>query len=125
MSIATRSSADPTAGPAGSAAQEEFAPPFARVGLTFDDVLLLPAASDMLPSDVDTSTRLTRNLRLRVPLLASAMDTVTEMAMAIAMAQIGGLGVIHRNLSADDQADQVRQVKKFESGMVANPITIF
>jgi IMP dehydrogenase len=96
-----------------------------REGLAFDDVLLLPAASDVLPTQVDMRTSLTRQLRLNIPLLASAMDTVTEARMAIAMAQIGGLGVIHRNLSAQDQADQVRQVKKFESGMVANPITIF
>jgi IMP dehydrogenase len=96
-----------------------------REGLAFDDVLLEPAASDVLPTDVDVRSRLTRQLKLNIPLLASAMDTVTEARMAIAMAQIGGLGVIHRNLSPKAQADQVRQVKKFESGMVANPITIF
>ena len=96
-----------------------------REGLAFDDVLLQPAASDVLPTQVDVRARLTRQLRLNIPLLASAMDTVTEARMAIAMAQIGGLGVIHRNLAPQAQADQVRQVKKFESGMVANPITIF
>ncbi|MBV8793013.1 MAG: IMP dehydrogenase, partial [Pseudolabrys sp.] len=96
-----------------------------REGLAFDDVLLEPAASDVLPTKVDVRSRLTRHLKLNIPLLASAMDTVTEARMAIAMAQIGGLGVIHRNLSPQVQADQVRQVKKYESGMVANPITIF
>ena len=96
-----------------------------REGLAFDDVLLQPGLSDVLPTDVDVRARLTRSLKLNIPLLASAMDTVTEARMAIAMAQIGGLGVIHRNLTPQAQADQVRQVKKFESGMVANPITIF
>ena len=96
-----------------------------REALAFDDVLLLPASSDLLPTQVDVRTHLTRSLRLNIPLLASAMDTVTEARMAIAMAQAGGLGVIHRNLTPQVQADQVRQVKKFESGMVANPITIF
>jgi IMP dehydrogenase len=95
-----------------------------REGLAFDDVLIQPAASDILPTQVDVRTRLTRELTLNIPLLASAMDTVTESKMAIAMAQMGGLGVIHRNLSPRAQADQVRQVKKFESGMVLNPITI-
>jgi IMP dehydrogenase len=96
-----------------------------REGLTFDDVLLEPAASDVLPADVDVRTRLTAQVSLNLPLIASAMDTVTESRMAIAMAQAGGLGVIHRNLEADQQAEQVRQVKKYESGMVTNPITIF
>jgi IMP dehydrogenase len=95
-----------------------------REGLAFDDVLIQPAASDILPTQVDVRTRLTRERSLNIPLLASAMDTVTEAKMAIAMAQMGGLGVIHRNLSPRAQADQVRQVKKFESGMVLNPITI-
>lgn len=94
-------------------------------GLTFDDVLLRPAHSEVLPSDVDLRTRLTRDLRLNIPIVASAMDTVTEGRMAIAMAQLGGIGVIHRNLEAPEQAKQVRLVKKFESGMVMDPITIF
>src|SRR5580765_5415358 len=92
--------------------------------LTFDDVLLVPAASEVLPSQVDTRTRLTRTIELGIPLISAAMDTVTEAALAIAMAQAGGMGVIHRNLAPDEQADQVRRVKKFESGMVVNPLTI-
>src|SRR5438270_11432182 len=96
---------------------------FARLGLTFDDVLLLPAESDVVPSEVDTSTRLSRSLRLRTPLLSSAMDTVTEARMAIAMARQGGVGVLHRNLSVEDQATQVDIVKRSEAGMVTNPIT--
>src|SRR6059058_3909026 len=96
---------------------------FARLGLTFDDVLLSPAASDVIPSEVDTSTRLCRELRLRTPLLSSAMDTVTEARMAIAIARQGGVGVLHRNLSVDDQAAQVDIVKRSEAGMVTQPIT--
>ncbi|WP_334176777.1 IMP dehydrogenase [Pseudoxanthobacter sp.] len=92
--------------------------------LTFDDVLLLPGPSDVMPSEVDIRTRLTREIDLNLPLISSAMDTVTEARLAIAMAQAGGLGVIHRNLEADEQAEQVRQVKKFESGMVVNPVVI-
>ena len=95
-----------------------------REGLTFDDVLLLPAASDIHPHDADTRTRLTRSIELAIPLISSAMDTVTDAGMAIAMAQGGGLGVIHRNMSGEEQAEQVRRVKRFESGMVYNPITI-
>ena len=94
------------------------------VALTFDDVLIRPAASNVLPSAVDVSTRLTRSISLHIPVLSSAMDTVTEAAMAIAMAQAGGIGVIHRNLTPEAQAQQVAQVKKFESGMVVNPVTI-
>ncbi len=92
--------------------------------LTFDDVLLVPAASDVLPDAVDTSTQLTKTIKLNIPLLSSAMDTVTEAGMAIAMAQNGGLGIIHRNMSIEKQADLVRRVKRYESGMVVNPITI-
>ena len=92
--------------------------------LTFDDVLLVPAASDVLPAQTNTKTRLTRSIEMGIPLLSSAMDTVTEAPLAIAMAQAGGIGVIHKNLSHTEQADQVRMVKKFESGMVINPITI-
>src|ERR671913_1183939 len=93
-------------------------------GLTFDDVLLRPGRSEVMPSDVDVGTRLTRSVHLNVPIIASAMDTVTEARMAIAMAQNGGLGVIHRNLEPEAQAEQVRLVKRYESGMVMNPITI-
>src|SRR5947199_4646721 len=95
-----------------------------REALTFDDVLIRPGLSDGLPGDVDIRTRITRSIPLNMPIVASAMDTVTEAHMAIAMAQAGGLGVIHRNLEPDVQAAQVRQVKKFESGMVVNPLTI-
>src|SRR5262245_26588327 len=91
---------------------------------TFDDVLLKPGLSDVLPSDVDIRTRITRSIALNLPIVASAMDTVTEAKMAIAMAQAGGIGVVHRNLEPHEQAAQVRQVKKFESGMVVNPLTI-
>ncbi len=108
---------------AGSIDDVQAAPPFARVGLTFDDVLLLPAVSEMLPGEVDTSTRLTRRLRLNIPLVSSAMDTVTEARMAIALARQGGVGVLHRNLSPQDQAVQVDLVKRSEAGMVSNPIT--
>ncbi len=97
--------------------------PFAYLGLTFDDVLLLPAESDVVPSEVDTSSRLSRNISVRVPLLSSAMDTVTEGRMAIAMARQGGVGILHRNLSIEDQAGQVDMVKRSEAGMVGNPIT--
>jgi IMP dehydrogenase len=92
--------------------------------LTFDDVLLKPAASAVLPNQTDIRTRLTRTIELGIPLMSAAMDTVTEAAMAIAMAQAGGIGVIHKNLSAEAQANEVRKVKKFESGMVVNPVTI-
>lgn len=95
-----------------------------REGLTFDDVLLLPAASDVLPDSVMTTTRLTRTITLNIPLLSAAMDTVTEAPMAIAMAQQGGLGIIHRNMTVEQQAEEVRRVKRYESGMVVNPITI-
>ena len=92
--------------------------------LTFDDVLLVPAASDIHPADADTTTRLTKSISLHIPLLSAAMDTVTESEMAIAMAQAGGMGVLHRNMDVALQADMVRRVKRFESGMVDNPITI-
>src|SRR5437868_7394493 len=95
-----------------------------REALTFDDVLLEPGLSEVLPSEVDVRWRITRSITLNIPIVASAMDTVTEARMAIAMAQAGGLGVLHRNLEPEDQAAQVRQVKKFESGMVVNPVTI-
>ncbi|MDE1900772.1 MAG: IMP dehydrogenase [Alphaproteobacteria bacterium] len=95
-----------------------------REALTFDDVLLVPAASAVLPSDVQTTTRLTRNITLGIPLLSAAMDTVTESRLAIALAQAGGIGVIHRNMTPQEQAEEVRRVKRYESGMVVNPITI-
>ncbi|MFN4287419.1 MAG: IMP dehydrogenase [Brevundimonas sp.] len=95
-----------------------------REGLTFDDVLLEPGPSEIMPADADVSTRLTRDISLNIPLVSSAMDTVTEGRLAIAMAQAGGLGVIHRNLSIEEQAEQVRIVKRYESGMVVNPITV-
>ncbi|GBQ89584.1 inosine-5'-monophosphate dehydrogenase [Acetobacter nitrogenifigens DSM 23921 = NBRC 105050] len=92
--------------------------------LAFDDVLVVPAASDVLPAHADTRTRLTRTIDLNIPLISAAMDTVTESAMAIAMAQQGGLGVIHKNLDPEEQAEHVRRVKRFESGMVVNPVTV-
>lgn len=95
-----------------------------REGLTFDDVLLLPGSSDVQPMEVDTSTFLTREIKMNIPILSAAMDTVTESDMAIAMAQNGGLGILHRNLDIGTQADMVRRVKRFESGMVVDPITI-
>jgi IMP dehydrogenase len=95
-----------------------------RQALTFDDVMLVPAASSILPAETDTRTRITREIELGIPLVSAAMDTVTEGALAIAMAQAGGLGVVHRNMPIDSQAAEVRKVKKFEAGMVVNPLTI-
>ena len=95
-----------------------------REALTFDDVLLVPAQSSVMPSAADTRTKVTKSIDLNIPLLSSAMDTVTEAKMAIAMAQAGGMGVIHRNLDTEEQARQVRRVKRFESGIVYNPITL-
>src|SRR5262244_1109300 len=95
-----------------------------REAYTFDDVLLRPGLSDVMPSEVDIRSRVTRAIPLNIPIIASAMDTVTEARMAIAMAQAGGIGVIHRNFDPEGQAAQVRQVKKYESGMVVNPLTI-
>src|SRR5674476_1668792 len=112
-SPATWESADPA----------PFATPFAAIGLTFDDVLLLPGATDVIPSEVDTSTQLSRNISLKLPLVSAAMDTVTEARMAIAMAREGGMGILHRNLSIEDQTRQVDRVKRSESGMVSDPIT--
>src|SRR3978361_971468 len=94
------------------------------LGLTYDDVLLRPGASDIVPSQADTRTRLTREISLNIPVLSAAMDTVTEDDMAIVMAQMGGLGVLHRNLAIEEQAAAVRAVKRYESGMVVNPITM-
>ena len=92
--------------------------------LTFDDVLLLPDHSDILPKDVDLKTRLTQKINLNIPLLSAAMDTVTESRMGIALSELGGIGIIHKNLSIQDQAAEVRKVKKYESGIVRDPITI-
>ena len=101
----------------------EFSDPFSLVGLTYDDVLLLPGQSDVLPSNVNTATKLSRNISINIPLISSAMDTVTEARMAIAMARQGGLGIIHRNLSIEDQTTQVDLVKRSEAGMVSHPVT--
>ncbi len=109
------SAADPSRSPDGKI----------REALTFDDVLLVPGPSRVLPQDVTTRTRLTRTIELGIPLLSAAMDTVTESSLAIAMAQAGGMGVIHRNMDIEAQAEEVRKVKRFESGMVVNPITIY
>src|SRR5205823_1128785 len=92
--------------------------------LTFDDVLLLPARSDVIPATADTRTRLSRNITLNIPLISAAMDTVTESRLAIAMAQQGGLGIIHRNLSIEQQASEVDKVKRSESGMIVDPVTM-
>jgi IMP dehydrogenase len=97
---------------------------FAMLGLTYDDVLLLPGETDVIPSEADTTSRLTRNIEVRIPLLSAAMDTVTESRMAIAMARQGGLGVLHRNLSIQEQAEHVDRVKRSENGMVTDPVTI-
>ena len=98
-------------------------PIFAKLGLAYDDVLLLPNETDVIPSEVDTSTHLTRKIVMKAPVLSAAMDTVTESEMAIAMARNGGIGVLHRNLSIDDQAAQVDVVKRSESGMITDPST--
>ena len=97
---------------------------FAALGLTYDDVLLLPGESDLAPADIDTTSRLTREISLKVPLISAAMDTVTESRMAIAMAREGGIGVLHRNLSIEDQAYQVDLVKRTQTGIISNPVTI-
>ena len=97
--------------------------PFSPLGLTFDDVLLLPGHSDVVPHQVDTASRVSRNISVRIPLVSSAMDTVTEARMAVAMARQGGLGVLHRNMSIEDQARQADLVKRSESGMVSDPVT--
>ncbi len=94
------------------------------LALTFDDVLVVPAASEVMPSQVDVATRVTRSISLNIPVISSAMDTVTESRLAIAMAQEGGIGVLHRNLAPEEQARHVATVKKYESGIVLNPVTI-
>ncbi len=112
---------NPISNTRSSFAAPDFAP---QVGLTFDDVLLIPQASDVMPGQVSVASRVTKQISLNIPVLSSAMDTVTEGRLAIAMAQVGGLGVIHRNLTPEQQAKEVERVKKFESGMVVNPVTI-
>ena len=93
-------------------------------GLTFDDILLIPGYSEIVPKEVDTSTKLTKKINLKIPLLSAAMDTVSESNMAIAMAQLGGISIIHKNMGIEQQAEEVRKVKRSESGMIANPITL-
>src|SRR5687767_12177891 len=95
-----------------------------KEGLTFDDVLLVPAYSEVLPGEADTRTRFSRNIELHIPLCSSAMDTVTEASLAIALAQQGGIGVIHKNFSIEQQAEEVDKVKRSESGMIVDPVTI-
>src|SRR5580765_2595904 len=93
-------------------------------GLTFDDVLLVPAESDVLPAQTDVRTNFTRNIQLNIPIISAAMDTVTESSLAISIAQQGGIGIVHKNMSIADQADEVDKVKRSESGMIVNPITM-
>src|SRR5215210_3062828 len=93
-------------------------------GITFDDVLLIPARSDFVPSDADTHTRLTRSITLNIPLLSAPMDTVTEAALAIALAQEGGIGIVHKNLSVEEQAREVEKVKRSENGVIVDPLTL-
>src|SRR4051812_22313278 len=112
---------DPFDVPSGDAGYDE---KFGKLGLTFDDVMLLPAESGVLPKDVDTSSELVPGVSLRLPVVSAAMDTVTESRMAIALARLGGIGVIHRNLPADEQASQVDRVKRSESGMITDPVTL-
>src|SRR5476649_1766047 len=97
---------------------------FVSEGLTYDDVLLIPAYSEVLPRDVDTSSLLTKKIRLNIPILSAAMDTVTESSLAIAIAQAGGIGILHKNMSVQAQADEVRKVKRSESGMIQDPVTL-
>ena len=111
-------------GPPPAADTTEPASPFGMIGLTYDDVLLLPGETDVIPSEADTTSRLTRGITIHIPLISAAMDTVTEARMAVAMARQGGIGVLHRNLSVADQAHQVDLVKRSESGMVSDPVTV-
>src|SRR3982751_312469 len=99
-------------------------PKIVHDGITFDDVLLIPARSDFVPSDADTHTKLTRGIELNIPLLSAPMDTVTESALAIALAQEGGIGIIHKNLSVENQAREVEKVKRSENGVIVDPITL-
>src|SRR3954467_945532 len=109
---------------ADDGAAAAYAAKFPVLGLTYDDVLLLPGETDVVPAEVDTTSRLTREITIAVPLLSAAMDTATEARMAIAMARQGGIGVLHRNLSIDDQAYQVDLVKRTQTGLIPNPVTI-
>jgi len=110
--------------PDGQSSQDHSRFPDRAMALTFDDVLIRPGPSEVLPNEVKVASRVTRSIAINIPILSSAMDTVTEAGLAIAMAQAGGIGVVHRNMDAEAQAAQVAQVKKFESGMVVNPVTI-
>src|SRR6478752_1053550 len=105
-------------------ADARFDAKFGREGLTFDDVMLMPARSDVLPPEADTSTRFARDITLAIPIVSAAMDTVTESRMAIALARLGGLGVIHRNLAPEEQVAEVDRVKRSESGMITDPVTL-
>lgn len=109
--------------PDGQSSHENSRFPDSAMALTFDDVLIRPGPSDVLPNEVQVSSKVTKSISVNIPILSSAMDTVTESRLAIAMAQAGGIGVIHRNMDAELQAAEVAQVKKFESGMVVNPVT--
>src|SRR5215218_8125344 len=109
-------------GPSDVPTNDPFDDKFGREGLTFDDVLLIPAASEVLPSETSTASRLTRSISVAVPLISAAMDTVTEARLAIAMARHGGIGVLHRNLSIEAQAAEVDKVKRSESGMITEPV---
>ena len=97
---------------------------YEKVGLTFDDILLIPGKSDILPIDIDTHTYLTRNIKLNIPLVSAAMDTVTESRLAIALAQEGGIGIIHKNMPIKEQAAEVDKVKRYQSGMIVDPVTL-
>src|SRR3954453_18300422 len=119
-----RTAVVPAPAVAASTAEPAPASPFEALGLTYDDVLLQPGETDVIPSEVDTTTRLTREISIKVPLISAAMDTVTEARMAIAMARHGGIGILHRNLSIEDQAYQVDLVKRTQTGMISNPVTI-
>src|SRR5580704_5486544 len=114
----------PCPGPQAYAARKTESLMEIREGLTFDDVLLEPGPSEVMPTQVNTASRFTRQIALNIPLVSAAMDTVTENRLAIAMAQAGGMGILHRILSVAEQADPVREVKRYESGMVINPLTI-
>ncbi|MEW6423093.1 MAG: IMP dehydrogenase, partial [Deinococcota bacterium] len=112
------------AAPSSTAQQDRFAYKFGQEGITFDDVLLVPRHSTVLPHEVSVEAQLTRRVRLNIPFVSAAMDTVTETQMAIAMAREGGIGVIHKNMAIDTQAEMVRKVKRSESGMIVDPITL-
>jgi IMP dehydrogenase len=114
----------PFAGSDGDLPRDGHPPKFAKQGLTFDDVLLVPAESSVLPADVSTGTRLTPQIELSIPIVSAAMDTVTESSLAIAIARAGGIGIVHRNLSVDDQVTEVDKVKRNQSGMIVDPVTL-